>query len=80
MREVFLTGCDEKTEWQLPWFIHNFREHNPDGRLVLADFGMSDYMFQQVYDDFEEVFEVISEAKDGSRNLVLCLMRLILIM
>lgn len=63
MREIFVTGCDEKTEWQLPWFIHNFREHNPDAKLVLADFGMSDYMWQQVYDDFDDHFEVLSEAK-----------------
>lgn len=63
MREIFLTGCDEKTEWQLPWFIHNFREHNPEAELVIADFGMSDYMWQQVYDDFDDHFEVLSEAQ-----------------
>ena len=63
MREIFLTGCDQKTEWQLPWFIHNFREHNPNAELVIADFGMSDYMWQQVYDDFDDHFEVLSDDK-----------------
>ena len=40
MLKVFLTGCDNNTEWQLPWFVHNYRKHNTTP-LVLADFGMS---------------------------------------
>ena len=40
MLKVFLTGCDNNTEWQLPWFVHNYRKHNTIP-LVLADFGMS---------------------------------------
>ena len=39
----FLTGCDSKTEWQLPWFIENLRKHSSVD-LVIADFGMSDEM------------------------------------
>jgi len=38
--KVFLTGCDSKTEWMLPWFVQNFAMHN-DTPLVFADFGVS---------------------------------------
>ena len=41
MREFFVTGCDDNTEWQLPWFMDNFRQHNQEAKIVLADFGMS---------------------------------------
>ena len=40
---IFLTGCDLHTEWQLPWFVTNFKEHT-DASLVIADFGMSPEM------------------------------------
>ena len=43
---AFLTGCDEKTEWMLPWFIEGFRKHNPESKVSLADFGMSDKMME----------------------------------
>jgi hypothetical protein len=39
----FMTGCDSKTEWQLPWFIHNFKKHNSE-HLLVVDFGMSKEM------------------------------------
>ena len=45
MRKYFLTGCDSNTEWQLPWFIHNFHQHC-DEDLVIADFGMTDKMHE----------------------------------
>ena len=54
MREVFLTGCDKKTEWQLPWFINNFTRFVPNGDLVIADFGMSKEMLSHI-----SMFEVI---------------------
>lgn len=38
--KAFLTGCDEKTEWQLPWFIERYKKHN-DTPLVIANFGLS---------------------------------------
>ena len=40
--QTFLTGCDEKQEWMLPWFIKRYKEHNKKCPLVIADFGMSD--------------------------------------
>jgi len=38
--KLFITGCDNNTEWMLPWFVENFRKHNPDANLVIYDFGM----------------------------------------
>ena len=26
--KLFLTGCDIKTEWQLPWFLNNYLKQN----------------------------------------------------
>tara|TARA_R110000868_G_scaffold30953_3_gene113871 strand:+ start:15585 stop:16250 length:666 start_codon:yes stop_codon:yes gene_type:complete len=37
---VFFTGCDSKTEWQLEWFVKNFKKHNQTP-LVFVDFGVS---------------------------------------
>ena len=36
---AFLTGCDYKHEWILPWFFKNYKKHN-DTPLVFADFGI----------------------------------------
>jgi hypothetical protein len=38
---VFITGCDAHTDWQLRWFYNNFRQHNPAAPLWVCDFGMS---------------------------------------
>jgi len=61
MREVFLTGCDTKTEWQLPWFINNFKKFAPEQELVIADFGMSEEMLSHI-SNFE-VIPIISAEK-----------------
>ena len=39
--EAFVTGCDSRTEWMLPWFFDNYKIfcNKP---LVFADFGISD--------------------------------------
>ena len=39
--KLIITGCDEKTEWQLWWFIENYYKHNTIP-LAIADFGMSE--------------------------------------
>jgi len=54
---VFVTGCDDNTVWQLPWFLHHFRSHC-DGHLVLADFGISD-------DRIFEYFDGVITVEDG---------------
>jgi hypothetical protein len=38
--KLFITGCDKQTEWMLPWFVDNFKKHNPDADLLIYDFGM----------------------------------------
>ena len=39
--EAFLTGCDHRTEWMLPWFFENYKKHN-NTPLIFADFGVKD--------------------------------------
>ena len=51
---IFLTGCDDNTAWQLPWFLHNFRA-NCKGELYLADFGLT---HKEVYDEFDGIVKV----------------------
>lgn len=43
--KVFLTGCDESTEWTLPWFLENYFRYNSIPILV-ANFGMSENMLK----------------------------------
>ena len=40
MENLFITGCDRNTEWQLPWFWENYSEYN-DTPLLFVDFGVS---------------------------------------
>lgn len=51
----FLTGCDEKTEWMLEWFLKNYRKHN-DTPILVADFGMSNEMLARL-----QVNPIVSE-------------------
>ena len=37
---VFFTGCDYITEWQLEWFVKNYKKHNSTP-LVFVNFGVS---------------------------------------
>lgn len=53
MNNIFLTGCDSKTEWMLPWFLENYHKHNKS-KLVIADFGMTPKMLKKL-DDYEIV-------------------------
>lgn len=39
--KVFLTGCDEQTEWMLPWFLQNYKKHNRTP-IIFADFGVTE--------------------------------------
>lgn len=59
-----LTGCDSKTEWQLPWFIENLRK-NCTADLVIADFGMSDEMLTFASSSCNIIIEM---NKDNSRK------------
>lgn len=61
MSDIFVTGCDDKTAWQLPWFLHHFRANNEGQHLVLADFGLSD---TSVYSKFDGV--IMIDDHDGA--------------
>lgn len=37
---AFVTGCDQNTEWMLPWFLRNYWEHN-NTPLIFVNFGVS---------------------------------------
>jgi len=43
LSEVFITGCDYKTEWMLPWFFNNLRIHTTK-KILVFDFGMTEEM------------------------------------
>lgn len=38
LSKLFITGCDSKTSWMLPWFKENFFKHNPDSELKVYNF------------------------------------------
>lgn len=48
--KLILTGCDEKTEWQLPWFLDNYSKHN-SMLLAFANFGVSERMLASIEKD-----------------------------
>jgi len=45
--KLVITGCDEKSEWQLDWFLDNYAQHVKEP-LMVADFGMSAGMVQRL--------------------------------
>ena len=57
---MFLTGCDEKTEWQLPWFLDNYWRHNKYIPIAIANFGMSESMANWIQDRRDKIFCVMN--------------------
>jgi len=47
LSKAFVTGCDQNTEWMLPWFLDNYFKHN-NTTMVVANFGMSKEMLNTV--------------------------------
>lgn len=39
--KAFVTGCDAKTEWMLPWFLSRYKKHNKTP-IFFANFGVSE--------------------------------------
>lgn len=62
--KTFVTGCDEVTSWQLPWFIRNYLDLN-DTHLYVCDFGMEQKMvdFVNALDYNVTLIETKSKAK-----------------
>lgn len=48
LSKLFITGCDSNTEWMLPWFVENFKQHNPEANLVVFDFGMESSFYPEL--------------------------------
>ena len=46
--KTFLTGCDEKTQWQLDLFLRKFLEFEHKTKLIVCDFGMTEDVRNQV--------------------------------
>lgn len=46
--KLFITGCDYRTEWQLPFFVENFKKHNPHADLMIFDFGMRSGLYPEM--------------------------------
>jgi len=67
---IILTGCDSNTEWQLPWFVDNFRRMcaGTDCKLAIADFGMTKETRE--YADFTADFTIDSFGEGGWFNKV----------
>jgi hypothetical protein len=61
-KEAFLTGCDAKTEWQLPWFIENYKKYN-DTPLVFANFGVENLDF--VREHFHAILDLTNLSEQG---------------
>ena len=60
----FLTGCDAKTEWMVPWFLKNYRKHN-DTPIYFADFGVSPEFRLQSLSMFDGIYEVSQQRVGG---------------
>ena len=55
--KVFLTGCDEKTEWMLEWWVTEYSKNN-DIPIIFADFGISDQARKYVEKTFSKVIDL----------------------
>jgi hypothetical protein len=67
---IILTGCDSNTEWQLPWFVDNFKRMcaGTGCKLAVADFGMTKDMRE--YADFSVDWTIDFQGDGGWFNKV----------
>ncbi len=61
---VFLTGCDKNTEWQLKWFHEEYSIHNKTP-IVFANFGVSKDVLAWAEENFHEVMDMTKEKEKG---------------
>jgi len=62
--ECVITGCDAKTEWQLEWFIDNYKQHNRTN-IVLCDFGMTESFRERIKYHFSAVMDLTQIPEAG---------------
>jgi hypothetical protein len=60
LSNLFITGCDSSTRWQLPWFEKHFKTYNPDANLYVFDF---DTMFPDLTGWFKKTAALIAASK-----------------
>lgn len=63
--ECVITGCDEKTAWQLDWFFANYREHNFGIPLVFADFGVSENTLNRIRPFVSAIMDLTTSRQKG---------------
>ncbi len=51
---AYVTGCDQHSEWMLPWFLENFKKHS-SLPLIFADFGVSPKLMPLIEDSFSGI-------------------------
>ena len=62
--QAFLTGCDASCEWQLTWFIKNYKKYN-DTPIIFADFGVSELTRKIVDANFHAVIDMTKMMEKG---------------
>jgi len=65
--KVFVTGCDDKTEWQLEWFLKNFIKHNKTVPIVFADFGVTNETREWIFkiSEFDDIIDIPRQRVNG---------------
>jgi len=61
---MFITGCDKNCEWQLEWFLKNYRKHN-NVPIAFCDFGVSTEMRLLALSLFDEVYQLPPQQYQG---------------
>jgi len=61
---LFVTGCDSKTEWQLQWFLKRYRKHNSTP-IAFCDFGVTTDTRLWALSMFDEVYDLPKQQSSG---------------
>lgn len=64
-KKMFLTGCDEKNEWMVEWFLGNYRKHNKEVPIAFADFGVSKKFNKWAKKNFDHYIDMTQIVDQG---------------